>query len=1012
MFCPHCGLSARPTDSRCSRCGGALGPPATAVGVLTPTPQSAEPGKPETSAYIDSAESAPTIAGDPVPSGKGSTSRTGAVAAGAPPFTPGNVIGGRYRIIQLLGAGGMGAVYHAWDNELGIAVALKTILHRPETDDPSATETLDRRFKRELLVARQVTHKNVVRIHDLGEVDGIKYITMPYIRGANLATILARDGALPLPRALRIARQIAAGLAAAHEAGVVHRDLKPANIMIEGEDEHALITDFGIAQSVSGATFATMSGAVVGTLGYMPPEQAEGKPADHRSDIYAFGLILYDMLTGAQRIVGSGVTELLTRLKQPLKPLRSLKPETPAEIEEIVSRCIEREAADRYQTTPDVVAALARLDDNGHAIIPAAPPRRRSLAVVMALTVALTMSVGVWLLRRPAPASVAPAALAPISVLVADFENRTNDPVFDGAIEQSMTIGIEGASFIVSFPRRDAHRLATQLSPAGKLDEATARLIAVREGMKIVLAGSIAGGDSGYTISAKLVDPSGGAALKSLQASAREKGDVLQAVGKLAGQVRSGLGDTAPTSGQSAASETFTAGSLEAMQAYTVAQDLANNSKNEEAIQYYSRAVQADPQFGRAYSGWAVSAFQLGRKDEAAELWKKALSLMDRMTERERYRTLGGYYLGVARNYEQAIDNYQKLVDLYPADRAGHNNLAVAYFSTLNYARALEEGRKTLEIYKGSFKFRNNYLIYALYAGDFQAATQGAKALLTEDPNFTDAFFPLTGSLLASGDLAGAREAYDRMEKTGPAGASMAAMGHADVAMYEGRYADAVKILVGGVREDEKSKNTAGQASKSAALAEAYSALGQNGPAIEAARKALGVVDQESVAVPVARVFAAAGRMTDATALASKLQSQLQTQSRVYAQVIGGEVALAQDRVVEAVDAFRAAARLQNVWLARFDLGIAYERAGHHAEALAELTECEKRRGEVAALFLDDIPSYRYAATLPYWLGRAQQGVGMQQAASANFEKFLRIRANASTDPLVADARSRIPAAK
>ncbi len=216
----------------------------------------------------------------------------------------------------------MGAVYQAWDAELTEAVAVKVI--RPEiAEDPLAAADIERRFKRELLLARQITHKNVVRIHDLGEIDGIKYITMTYVVGSDLATVLKEEGKLPVPRALRITRGIVSGLVSAHQAGVVHRDLKPANIMI-GPDDAVTIMDFGIARSTGQdgqgadrrppmsrpakwAALAgpmagqTMAGAIIGTVEYMAPEQGKGQPVDQRSDIYSLGLILYDVLVGRKR---------------------------------------------------------------------------------------------------------------------------------------------------------------------------------------------------------------------------------------------------------------------------------------------------------------------------------------------------------------------------------------------------------------------------------------------------------------------------------------------------------------------------------------------------------------------------------------------------------------------------------------------------------------------------------------------------------------------------------------
>ena len=257
----------------------------------------------------------------------------------------------------------MGAVYQAWDSELEVAVALKVI--RPEvTRDPVAAQDLERRFKQELLLARQVTHKNVVRIHDLGEINGIKYITMSFVEGSDLSTVL-RDEKLTVPRVLAIAREIAAGLQAAHEAGVVHRDLKPANVMIE--HDHAIIMDFGIARSTSrgappprpapttGAALtpavedeltrvaATVVGEVIGTIEYMAPEQARGEHVDQRADVYAFGLIVYDMLVGKRRSehAVSAVGELQKRLAQTPPPVRTLVPAVPEALDALVTKCVE-----------------------------------------------------------------------------------------------------------------------------------------------------------------------------------------------------------------------------------------------------------------------------------------------------------------------------------------------------------------------------------------------------------------------------------------------------------------------------------------------------------------------------------------------------------------------------------------------------------------------------------------------------------------------------------------------
>src|SRR5256712_3260680 len=258
MRCPKCGSDTQDGAGYCFACGFVMLPAPIAGAVLAPP--------------LD--ESGALIAPVALPGSDNFTRATSVdslsarLTAGI--LVPGQTVGNRYHVIRLIGAGGMGSVYQAWDAELGIAVALKMI-HPSVSADPAAAATVERRIKRELLLARQVTHKHVVRIHDLGDIEGIKYITMPYVQGADLATIIRQQGRLSVARALRYVRQIASGLAAAHDVGIVHRDLKPANIMIDADD-HALIMDFGIARSDS----TTGSGAtgILGTFAYNAPEQA------------------------------------------------------------------------------------------------------------------------------------------------------------------------------------------------------------------------------------------------------------------------------------------------------------------------------------------------------------------------------------------------------------------------------------------------------------------------------------------------------------------------------------------------------------------------------------------------------------------------------------------------------------------------------------------------------------------------------------------------------------------
>jgi len=931
-------------------------------------------------------------------------------------LVPGQTFGQRYQIISLLGVGGMGAVYHVWDSELGLSLALKVI--KPDSD-PAAAQELERRFKRELVLARQVTHTNVIRIHDLGEIDGIKYISMPFVHGTDLARLLAKEGKLPISRALPLARQMVSGLRAAHEAGIVHRDLKPANILID-ESEKAIITDFGIARSTEPGTFATAAGAIIGTLAYMAPEQATGRPVDQRADIYAFGLMLTEMLVGKRASTGgdTALALLIERSRQPPPGIRTLDPSLPEPIDRIVARCVEPDPSARYQTIKDLEADLDRLDANGyerhpttHVTKAVVSPGIKWRLVVAATALVAILGVGLWMFSRSDGRTAGPPAAEPSPklVLIADFDNQANDPVFAGSLEQALNIAIEGASFITTYSRTGAQALAAQLRPGSRLDESGARLVAASQGINVVLTGSVAASGDGYLLTVRAVDPADGKELTRAAATAAGKAAVLKGVENVAATLRAALGDTSSDSERRAAGETVTAASLEALHAYSLAQDLSSTGRWDQAIEQYRKAIEHDEKFGRAYSGWATALYNLGRRDEAAEIWKQALPLMDgRMTDREKYRTLGAYFLGPGLSYKEAIDNFTKLVSAYPTDRAGEHNLALAHFQALDLPNAIHHGRRATEIYPKDTRARNNYALYLMYSGDFKSAAEQANLVLRQNPSQYKAYLPLAAAAFASSNLSGARDAYGRMAGVGPAGASLSTHGLADLDMFEGNWDRAATTLEAGSAADEKSSNRVARAAKLIALAEVQLARTQTSQAIASARDAIRLIPEDATLAPAAFVLLKAGRTAEARAIADDLEKQFQPRSRAYSSMIKAEISRASGRLVEAADALLPAQKLADLWLGRFLLGVVNVEAGRYAVALGELNQCLKRQGEATAIFLDDVPTVRYLAPLRYWVGRAQEGLSNTSAAADNYRAFLSLRPDGLRDPLAADARQRL----
>jgi tetratricopeptide (TPR) repeat protein len=925
------------------------------------------------------------------------------------PLAAGQSFGPRYHIIRVLGAGGMGVVYQAFDAELGVAVALKVI--RPEVlQDPGSAGEVERRFKRELVLARQVTHKHVVRIHDLGELDGIKYLTMPFIEGENLADLLNREGKLPVPRALAIARQVASGLAAAHEVGVVHRDLKPENIMIT-TDGGALIMDFGISRSVSGTGTATAMGAVIGTLEYMAPEQAQGEPIDHRADIYSFGLLLYDTLAGRQRLArrDNPMSEMMSRLQHAPPPLRQIDAEVPQAVDRIVTRCLQPAADARYATTTDLLRDLESLTPEGHPLAPVRPRSSRKVEVVLAGALVAVLAVsGWWAWHTRGPAAPA-VPHEPVSVLIANFQNNANEPLFDGLVEQALGVGIEGASFVSAYPRRDALRLVAAVKRT-TLDEETARLIAIREGIDRIVSGSIGQNGTRYKLAVRIIDPQApaeGSAIVTLDTEASDKTDVLNAVGRMAAKVRNGLGDATVDPNQVPA-ETFTAASLEAAHEYVRAQELQWAGKYEEALAGYKKALELDKDLGRAYAGLGAVSNSLGRRQEAEEYFKQALQRLGGMTDREKYRTRSAYFLHI-QNPVKAREELEALVAQFPADSTALTNLAVASWQSRDMTRALELGRKASAIYPNNVLRRNNVALFAMYGGDFATAEEEAAGVLALNPDFAKAYFAMATSQLATGRPAEAEATWLQL-KTKPTGFDLAALGRADLAMYEGRLSDAAGILEEALAAAPGERSPSTAARLLVTLAEVRELQGRAADALRLSEQALETVkaSDHGIVLLAGLVMIRAGRPAPALELAAELARKIDPAARMNGKLLEGEADLKRGNPVAAHNKFGEAQRFADSWLGRYGLGRAELEAGDYAAADQEFDRClRKRNGEATNVLMDDIPTYRLIPPARYYMGRAQEGLG-SGAAAESYKAFLAIKEKGDEQGLVADARRRV----
>lgn len=911
----------------------------------------------------------------------------------------GTVLANRYQIVRRLGEGGMGAVYQARDLELNRVIALKVIR-------PGLAQNIDilNRFKQELILARQVSHKNVIRIYDLAEFDGIKFITMDFIDGRDLKSALRANGKFEPRQAAKIIEQVCRGLEAAHSEAVIHRDLKPQNIMMDRAGK-ITVMDFGIARSTTPGGM-THTGALIGTPEYMSPEQAKGEPLDARSDLFSVGIIFYELLTGDTPYkADTTMASLYKRTREKVPPPIELVPETPKPLNAIAVRCLEIDKGKRYASATEILSDLelwlepragtrVALDNKG----PWAASAKWAAAGAIVI-----LAAGAFIVRQRGRT---PAPHKEVSLLVADFANRTGDSVFDETLEPAFIIGLEGASFIQSFSRSAARQEAAHLKPgATGLDEPVTRMIATREGIDVIVLGSIDKKNNQYAIQVKAVDGITGNPISAKSRSAG-KSEVLSTIGKLAADLRGSLGDTTPESIKLSAQETFTADSIEAAHEYAEAQNLLWDGRWEESLPHYEQATKLDPEMGRAYAGLAVACLNLGRQSDADDYFREALKHLDRMTDREKYRTRGSYFI-LRREPGKAIEEYSALLKAYPYDDAGHSNLAFSYFLSRDMQKAVEEERRDVQNNPRGLMQRTNLALYEIYAGNFQNAAQEAQEVLKRDPKSVSPLGALALGHLGNGETAEATAVYEKMRPVSARGASSSATGLADVALWEGRLKDAEDILDRGIASDEATKNADAAAIKLNYMAYLYLTEGNGKRAVAEAEKALTFSHDPVILYSVGHIAAEAGQNRKAMSLSSELASKPSADFRSYADLVVGEADLKNGDAANALNKFQQAKSLADSWLAHFDLGRAYLAMGAFSEGSSEFDICMKRRGEAAAIFLDDVPSYHLYAPVLYYQGLAHEGLKSADAAQY-FKQFLAIKARGAGDPMIADARRRL----
>jgi serine/threonine protein kinase/Flp pilus assembly protein TadD len=950
-----------------------------------------------------------------------------------------------YQIRSLLGAGGMGQVYLAQDTRLGRPVAIK-LLPPHLTDDPQFV----RRFRREAETVIALNHPNILTVYDFGEAEGIHYLVTEYVEGETLRQRLSQ-GKLSLAEILDVALQTTNALVAAHRAGFVHRDIKPENVM-RRTDGIVKVLDFGLAKLTEVRTAergarnqeaetllpdlsdiprsafndptATMPGIVIGTAAYMSPEQARGQQVDALTDLFSLGAMLYEMCAGQLPFAGQDSAETLNHiLSHEPAPLLDIAPETPVPLAQLIHRAL---CKDRAQRLPDAAALLLELNairrqfDNDHTVVShtgidksAATTNEQRAAVKTAsflpahfarpgwlaacVLVLIVVATLLWLNRRPGQLSDKD------TILLADFENKTGEAIFNGTLNQGLTIQIGQSPFLSVFPEA---RLKESLRLMGRASDeavtpAIAREICQRHGLKAFITGSIAALGNRYVLALQGVNAQTGEAIFNEQREIGAKEQVLQTLSETTVRLREKLGESLSSIQQFAAPiEQATTSSLEALKAFSLGHEQANRGNYGQSLPFYQRAIELDANFAVAWQALARQQLNTGHKQEAKFAATKAYELRDHASENEKLSITVSYYNIAQNDLEKAIQTAEVWKQTYPRYWRPYHTLADLYIEVAEFEKAAQNGREAVRLNPNVAAAYSNLAVALKDLGQLdeaKAVYAQAQANHLDAPEYHTFLY-----VIAAGqeDKAEMQRQIELLEAI-PNGHYQALMSQSNVAAAEGKMRKALELTRQTVEFLRQERSPGELPVVFSWQAQVAAERGNCAAAKQFVRQEL-ATQPAALRPESAMVLARCGETRLARLHAEKLAQLYQGDIRYSAYwvpMIYAHIEMARGNPDQAVVLLEPSRRYDNRWYNLiYTRGLAYLQLHKGAEAAAEFQKVIERNQHT-----------RHVVTIrlaQLGLARAHAQTGDVSQARQAYEKFLAQWSEADADlPLLLAAR-------